>query len=320
MNRRGKILFGTAAALIALLVVAGAYPFVVGDMETTVLDDALRATMPDRHFIRLSDGVTHYEWAGPEEGSVVVLVHGFSGGAFIWDRQIGALADAGLRVLRYDLYGRGYSDRPRIRYDADLFDGQLIELLDALGVAGPVDVVGLSMGGAITMHFLDRHPERVRRYALIAPAGFPVDVPLRYRAVQWPLFGEWLMKLMGDQTLIRNIARPFQGNPDEAAAFVALYTEPMRYKGYKRALLSTLRHNPLLTLRPVYARAGQKPHPGLLIWGDQDHVVPFDHHAQVIEAIPHIAFHAIAGAGHTVNYEVPEIVNPILIEFLKRNN
>lgn len=319
MSKRAKVLTGVGAAVVVLLGVAGAYPFVVGDMETLVLDDTLRASMPDHTFIRLSDGITHYAWAGPADGPVIVLVHGFAGGAFIWDRQFEALGEAGFRVLRYDLYGRGYSDRPRVRYDADLFDRQLIELLDALHVSGPVDIVGLSMGGAITVHFLDRHPERVRRYALIAPAGFPVEVPLRYNAVQWPVFGEWLLKLLGDYTLRRNIARPFQGNPEEAAVFVALYTEPMRYKGYKRALLSTLRYNPLLTLRPVYERAGKHGHPGLLIWGDQDHVVPFANHVQLMQAIPHIEFHAVAGADHTVNYEVPDIVNPLLIAFLKQN-
>jgi pimeloyl-ACP methyl ester carboxylesterase len=165
-----------------LLVVVVVYPFVIGDMETLVLDDATRASMPDKSFVRLSDGYTHYEWGGPENGPTVVLIHGAGTPLFVWDYQFDALAEAGFHVLRYDLFGRGLSDRPRV-YTADLFDRQLLELLDSQNTKTPADVVGLSMGGAITIRFIDRHPERVRRFALFAPAGFPAHFPLAYRIV-----------------------------------------------------------------------------------------------------------------------------------------
>jgi pimeloyl-ACP methyl ester carboxylesterase len=57
--------------------------------------------------------------------------------------RIGAAADSGFRVVRYDYYGRGRSDRVDAAYDQDLFVRQLAGLLDSLRVAGPVDLAGL---------------------------------------------------------------------------------------------------------------------------------------------------------------------------------
>lgn len=304
--------------ILILLIIAAAYPFVIGDLETQALDEAARAAMPGKTFVRLSDGMTHYEWAGPENGQPVVLIHGMTSPCCIWDYQFNALSEAGFHVLRYDLFGRGLSDRPRVKYTADLFDRQLLELLASQGIEKPVDLVGLSMGGAVIVHFIDRHPERMRRFALFAPSGFPLHVPMKYRIIQWPLIGDWLMKAMGDTTMRASLKRQIRNDPEKSAELECKTLEQMRYKGYKRAVLSTLRYNPLLDLKEVYERAGKSNHPAILFWGDKDHVVPFEHHKLVEAAIPGIEFHAVAGMDHTANYEAPETVNPLLVAFLKR--
>lgn len=316
--RCGKAIASWAVSLLILALIGAAFfPFLVGDFETKVLDATVRAAMPERSFIALSDGVTHYNLCGPPEGPPVVLIHGFTSPMFVWDRQADALAEAGFRILRYDLFGRGFSDRPPLRYTADLFDRQLTELLDGLDFAKPVDIVGLSMGGAIAIHFMDRHPDRVRRYALFAPAGFPVDAPLKYRIIQWPGVGEWLMKAIGDRTLMSGLTQQMQLHPDIAEQFRAQYLEQMQYRGYKRALLSTLRYNPLMNLEAVYQRVGEQGKPGILFWGTADHVLPYAHHEAAQAALPDVRFVSIDGGGHTANYEVPDKVNPILIDFLK---
>jgi acyl-phosphate glycerol 3-phosphate acyltransferase len=309
---RGVIVLIGGALLFAAFV-----PFFLPDMAQQELDAELRASVENRNFAELSDGVTCYEWGGPEDGPKVVLVHGFTSPSFIWDPQFDALTAAGFRVLRYDLYGRGYSSRPKIRYTADLFDRQLVELLDAQGVKEPVDVAGLSMGGAITIHFVDRHPERVRRFALLAPAGFSLHVPLKYRLLHMTGVGEWLMAAIGDRTLLKSMSRQMTAFPEKAAEFRKRYKPQMEIEGYKYAILSTLRHNPLLDLGDVFRRVGEMDIPGLLLWGTADHVVPFAHHKRVEACIPHIRFHAVEGGSHTMNYEEPGKVNPILIAFLK---
>jgi pimeloyl-ACP methyl ester carboxylesterase len=148
----------------------------VKDPERRTLDDAARSEVPGR-FVRLADGVTHYETAGPDTGRAVVLAAGFSVPAYIWDSLYQGLADSGFRVVRYDYYGRGWSDRPDAAYDQDLFVRQLAGLLDSLRITAPVDLAGVSFGGAIVTSFADRHPERVRSLLYFDPV-FNVGRPL----------------------------------------------------------------------------------------------------------------------------------------------
>src|SRR5919206_4763669 len=105
--------------------------------ETQELNELTRKEAPGS-FIQLTDGVTHYELSNPERDETVVLIHGFSVPYFIYDPTFEFLTKSGFRVLRYDLFGRGFSDRPDTRYGIDLFVRQLGDLLDALQLARPV--------------------------------------------------------------------------------------------------------------------------------------------------------------------------------------
>ena len=136
----------TAMVTLGMVMIVLLVPYLFFDSESMILDETARTALPGR-FVKLSDGITHYEWKDRDNGLVVVLVHGFSAPHFVWDHTWPALVDAGFRVLKYDLYGRGYSDRRRADYNENLFDRQLLELLSALDVDPPIDLVGLSMGG-----------------------------------------------------------------------------------------------------------------------------------------------------------------------------
>jgi pimeloyl-ACP methyl ester carboxylesterase len=282
--------------------------------ETQILDEDARASAPGQ-FVELTNGFTHYELAGPPDKNVVVLIHGFSVPYFIWDPTFAGLVDAGFHVLRYDLFGRGYSDRPDTTYNQALFDHQLCELLDALGFTAPVNLVGLSMGGAITVGFTAQHPERVRRLALIDPAGMPMKESPGVKLVRVPWLGEWLFDRFAERLIVAGLAKDFYVR-DKLDAFEARYRVQMQYRGFKRALLSTLRHGPIITMADAYQEVGRQTCPVLLIWGRNDKTVPFPISDKVRAAIPRAEFHPIDNAGHIPHYEKPEVVNPLLTAFL----
>ena len=89
----------------------------------------------------------------------------------------------------------------------------------------------------------------------------------------------------------------------------------MKYKGYNQSLLSTMRYMNMDQLSDAYERLGKQNTPVLLIWGNKDQVLPFSNSKKIKAAIQHVEFHEIENAGHNVNYENPEIVNPILVRF-----
>jgi len=243
------------------------------------------------------------------------MVHGFTTPYFVWDKNAEELANSGFRVLRYDHYGRGFSDRPDVGYDRDLYDQLLIELLQKLNINVPVHLVGLSMGGAICVIFVDRHPEMVSTVSLIAPAGFPVQEPFVVRLVQSPIIGDYIMAVLGDRVVLEGIKKAFV-HPENMPEYEEQFKTQMKCKGFNQSLLSTMRYMNMDQLCDVYERLGKQNIPVLLIWGNKDQVLPFSNSEKVKKAMPQVEFHDIENAGHNVNYENPEIVNPILMKFL----
>lgn len=283
--------------------------------ETEELNVNSRRAAPGK-FVELQNGFTHYDVAGPRDGWPVVLIHGFSIPYYIWDPTFEALSDAGIPVLRYDLFGRGFSDRPDVIYNLDLFVNQLFYLVQRLGLDTPVDLVGLSMGGPISIAFCDRYPEFVRKLCLIDPAGMRMTSTILNRIIIRPWIGECLFSMFGNRILLSQLTRDFS-DPGKFPTYVEMAKVQLKFKGYKRALLSTLRNDALSDLSGLYASVGNQDRESLLIWGVEDKLIPFKHNTLIRKAIPQISFYGIEGAGHIPHYEKPEVVNPVLIEFLE---
>jgi pimeloyl-ACP methyl ester carboxylesterase len=291
-------------------------PFSYRD-ETRELNDLTRKELSGS-FIQLPDGVTHYELGNPDKENTVILVHGFSVPYFIYDPTFEFLTGSGFRVVRYDLFGRGFSDRPDTRYNIDLFVKQLADLMDTLCFTRPVNLIGLSTGGPITATFTARFPERVNKLVLIDPIGaklLPFSRILKLAAM--PIAGEAIISLFRSEGTVKNFAsdlldRELVGN------FQARYIAQMQYKGFKRGILSTIRNGMLDSFLRIYERVGKMDKPVLLFWGRNDPTVPFKHSYDLQAAIPNLEFHVIENCGHIPHYEKPEEVNPILLDFLSK--
>ena len=290
--------------------------FSYGD-ETKELNERTRKEAGGS-FIQLSDGFTHYELSNPEAENTVVLVHGFSVPYFIYDPTFEFLTRSGFRVVRYDLFGRGFSDRPEARYNIDLFVRQLRGLLDGLLFTRPVNLVGLSTGGPITTVFTARSPERVNKLVLIDPVGAkPLAISWVLKVATMPFVGEAIMGLVRRDGITKTIASNFFER-EFVQHFQSRYIVQMQYKGFRRALLSSIRNNMLDSFLEYYDRVGKMDKPVLLFWGQHDTTVPFKHSTLLRAALPHVQFQAIENCGHIPHYEKPDEVNPILLEFLRK--
>jgi pimeloyl-ACP methyl ester carboxylesterase len=304
---------------VVLVVVAAAFAWAAetyrrADMEKLPLTDAARSAAGGS-YVRLEDGVVHYQLEGPSGAQTIVLVHGFSVPYYIWDPLYDALTSAGLRVLRYDLFGRGYSDRPDATYDAVFFDRQLVRLLDALHLDQPVDLAGLSMGGLVVETFANRHPERTRSVILIDPAfdERPAESPF---VMHVPLLRDFLMTVYGAPKMADGQLGDFH-HPEKFPDWPDRYRVQMRYPGFRRAILSTRLANEGRDVASEFRELGAKPIPVLLIWGKEDRTVPFERSAALSKLVPRAEFHAIEDAGHVPYMEHPEVVNPIVVRFVK---
>ena len=285
--------------------------------ETKELNDEARKSAGGA-FVQLPHGITHYELGGNESGEVVVLVHGFSVPYFIYDPTFEFLTQSGFRVLRYDLFGRGFSDRPHKDYNLDLFIQQLADLLDALRFTRPVNLIGLSMGGLIASAFTVRCPERVRKLTLIDPAGArSIALTPMLKLVKIPFAAEAVLGLVGGGPLIQSNAKDFF-DPKLVEHFTAQYAVQMQYKGFMRAILSTIRNGMLDSFVQMYETLGTMNKPILLFWGHKDKTVPFECSQVLCAVLPSVEFRVIENCGHIPHYEKPEEVNPLLLDFLRK--
>ena len=108
---------------------------------------------------------TSYELTGPSAAPVVVQVHGLGLTRATWDGFVPALAQS-YRVLTYDLCGHGESALPPDKPSLSVLSGQLVNLLDELGIARAA-IVGFSLGGMINRRFAMDHPGRVSALVIL---------------------------------------------------------------------------------------------------------------------------------------------------------
>ena len=106
-----------------------------------------------------------YELSGPDDATVVVLIHGLGLNRHVWDKISSRLAQR-YRVLNYDLYGHGESSPPPVKPSLTMFSEQLLELLDELAI-DRCSIIGFSLGGMINRRFAMDHPDRLRALAIL---------------------------------------------------------------------------------------------------------------------------------------------------------
>jgi pimeloyl-ACP methyl ester carboxylesterase len=270
-------------------------------------------------FVELPTGVTHYELRGDPDAGCVILIHGNAAPYVSWDNTIEDLVEAGLRILRYDLIGHGFTDRPRLRtYDRALYVTQLAELIDRLNIPYPVSVVGTSQGGSIGACFTAAHPGNVERLAFLAPlfddaagSGSPLVKILSTR-----LAGELVLQLAGDSKLSDLSDRI--SSPDKKAVLESEVAKQFRFRGKRRAVLANWRGDSFTNPTAVYEDVKAQGIPTMLTWGTKDKLLPEDSMKRLRNLLPGIEYHEIDGASHLAHYEYPERINPILIRFLTR--
>jgi pimeloyl-ACP methyl ester carboxylesterase len=282
--------------------------------EVNSLTSQLRARAGGGYAV-LSRGVTHYELLGPDTGRVVVLVHGSFLPMWTWDRQVSVLADAGFRVLRYDEFGRGYSDRPQTDYNIELYCDQLGQLLDTLKLKKPVSLVGISFGCAIIATYASLHPGNVDKMIFSAPVVDPLNA-----------FAKMLTKSgIGTATIKNQLRRQLRegihstllarGMPDR---YADLFIEQASIKGFQRSAISFFHNAALTDYRPFYRITGTHVHNIMLIWGNLDKTVRKKNVETFEKAIPQARVEILDGIGHLAPFEATERFNALLLDFLTK--
>ena len=289
-------------------------PYRLQSRETSVLDAVTRQQLGGS-YLQLPQGVVHYQLAGKADAPVVVLVHGFSVPAYLWDRTVVPLQQAGYRVLRFDLFGRGLSDRPDIDYAINDYVRQLQEVLTALDVQQPFSIVGMSMGGAVVTRFTHQNPGLIDRVVLLDPLVKMPDRP-EAKLLSIPVLAEFASKALVVPK-IENGLPDLVLDPATFPDWSEKFALQKSFEGYAHAISKTVVQLNAENFLNDYTQLGNLNKDVLLIWGREDKVTPLADSEVLKTLLPNVEFHLIENAGHVPHYEKPEQVNPLLRQFLQ---
>lgn len=277
-----------------------AMPFTIEVMRKKVTE-ADRKAAPGQ-FALLSQGTTYFQWIGPQKGPVALCIHGLTTPSFVWRGMAQGLVLMGFRVLTYDHYGRGLSDRVKGKQDAAFFLQQLDDLLRHEKVDGPVTVLGYSMGGAVAAHFTAANPGAVKQLILLAPAGMQHSVgKAALFARDTPIIGDWLFLMSYPRQLRKGIQAEAQLETS-VENITDLQQAETDKRGFFPAVLSSFRgllHDTAEAPHCAIATAGV---PVLAIWGPEDDVIPLSARDVLVEWNPDAQQAVIDGAGHGLTY------------------
>lgn len=266
--------------------------------------------------------------AGPRQGPVALLLHGFPEGKESWLPQLDALARAGWRAVAPDLRGYGDSDAPKglEQYSLAKLNEDVEGLIDALAEER-VDLVGHDWGAILGWSFTSRFPDRVRTWTALS-VGHPdlftqPDEDQLQRSGYIQLF---LQAPKAEEVLLADDARRLKAmyrlgpdpgaiSSDQIADFARAFERPGRLTAGLNYYRANLKAQQLQGYPPAPNPIGC---PTLLIWGEQD---PALGRRQAELTREHVAgpyrLASIPDAGHWLQYEKPQEVSRLIVEHVK---
>ena len=281
----------------------------------------------EESFIETNGVKLHVVTAGPEDGPLVVLLHGFPEYWKGWKHQIPALVEAGYRVMVPDQRGYNTSEKPAkiSDYDIDLLAGDILGLIDHAG-RDKAHVVGHDWGAVVAWWLGIHHGDRLNKLAIL---NVPHPIVMRKHLMKnrsqlkksWYIFF-FQIPFIPEQAFIRNggekmlqmlktTSNPGSFSEEDLAGQAQSWANP----GCPRSMINWYR----AMMRRVASRQEQVriSVPLQMIWGKNDIALGSEMAAPSLDYCDDGQLEMIEEATHWVQHDAPERVNEILIEFLK---
>jgi non-heme chloroperoxidase len=258
--------------------------------------------------VHLSTGLRlHYAECGDQEGEAIVFLHAYADSWFTYSRVLHLLSPA-YHALAPDQRGHGDSDKPECCYAADDFAADVDAFMDAIGIE-EATLVADSSGGLIAQRVALSYPHRASRLVLI---GSPTTL----------LTNETVMEAAEDMLtledpisaeFVREFAESTIHHPVPEEFLAGLVSESLKvparvWRDYYEGVVRTVDDT---------ARLGEIGAPTLILWGEQDAVLPREEQERRAAVIPDATLRVCPDTGHLVHWERPEWVVRDLEAFIK---
>jgi len=290
--------------LFSLIIISFFFSCSNPNYENVLKDDSFRKTINSGNFAELSNGFTYYNIDNRFNENTLVFIHGFSVPSYIWEKTYNSAKEKGFKVIKLDLYGRGFSDNPDLDYTDELFANQVIELLQELQITNAT-FLGLSNGGRVISKLADIKPNMVEKLVYVSASSFNNHKNTADKIVSKDEINEFIKNRY--PTISSGQLSDFK-YPENYPLWDDKYEELLKFKGFARALISTLKNHKNLDLENKEISDSNKK--VYTIWGDSDSVVVYnDIKEKLNKLIPNRFEYTVPNSGH-----LPHIENQIDFE------
>lgn len=249
---------------------------------------------------------------GPRDASVIIMLHGFGSSLETWEPWAELLAPTH-RVIRFDLPGfaltgpdptNDYSDARSLQVLAGLMDGLQI---------ATATLIGNSLGGKIAWLFAAQYPERVTRLVLVSPDGFAPPGYEYNKPAKIPGIAKLLPYVL-PMGLVRGSLKPAYADPAALTpAVLTRYRDLLLAPGIRRAMVARMSQMRLRPPEPILHRVQA---PTLLLWGEEDGMIPIAMADSYMKWIPDCRLAPLPKLGHVPMEEDPETALAPVLDFL----
>ncbi|MBI1988006.1 MAG: alpha/beta fold hydrolase [Nitrospinae bacterium] len=265
--------------------------------------------------------------AGKPNAEPIVLLHGNPTWSFLYRKFIPPLVDAGFRAIAPDYVGWGRSDKPfdRALYRLENRIQYFTRFMDTLDLHD-ITLVMQDWGGPIGLGYAVEHPERIKRLVIMSTWAFEwpegVVLPSFFQLCREPYLGDALLmgyNLFIEGFLFTEIKRKERLTPEMMRGFRAPFPDYL-----SRVATTVIQDVPLTredvsfgTIKKIEERLDRLKVPTLLVWGEEDLLLPaYDIWKKIY---PQSELHMVPRAGHFIQEDAPEEVVGIIKGFLSRN-
>lgn len=257
-----------------------------------------------------SERICYYERG---VGVSLVLIHGMFGDYLDWEPVLEPLSRSH-RVIAVDLPGFGESSKPRSEYSEGFFSEALAQLLTQIGIKDAI-FVGNSFGAEVCIFYALRHPETVSKLVLVDSGGFR-QVSENEKQLVEARFSESVIASLTPEINALLFAPVFVSASKTSARYLERQNARLQspdYPAYAYALSSSIR---LVMNTYLLDRLQDISCPTLLIWGEQDRVLPVQQAHKALNMLPNGQLKVLPGCGHAPQLECPEVFLAALQAFL----
>lgn len=280
----------------------------------------IQSKWPQDQYTKIGSINTRY-WALGERGKIVILLHGGGASVEFWLYNLTALAQSH-RVFAVDMLGSGRSDKSSVSYSLT-YQAQFVKNFMDICCIRRASLIGNSIGGGVALQFALMFPEKVEKLVLVNSFGLGKRIDLFSRLGALPLIDKlsWLLRPTRKSVALALKPVVYDSSVITDEWFERIYQLAV-LPGALNALIKLARTNLNVfgvrfeVFSPIINQLSNITAPTLVIWGQQDPVLPVAHAYIAAQGLANARLHIFERCGHFPQIEHSEEFNQLVLEFL----